>query len=256
MRLKRLACSFLVVLCIGATPKPTPKASPKTTAKGLAINQNGTYADKGMWLYGNEPGKYGYGPAVVGTNELLVMPDPSPPAGSVLAGVVLIRHSFDTLGYPMHIALVEKLFAASYQITISASQDAELWKYVYGDPIANETLTTGGTRPPFKSFGPYHADAVPFDKAPEPDIQAAFNFAKAALNSIRNLPASQKSLTNYGVLFIDDGDTVWVEFGPRFGPNEAAHLGCQTQLGRDMVFGYNKTQANAKGAVGKFLQCF
>jgi hypothetical protein len=256
LRFKRLASCLLVVLCVAATPKPSPKPSPKPPANALRINKDGTYTDKGVWLYGNAPDKYSYGPEVIGTNELLVMPEPSPPTGSAVAGVVVIRHAFDMLGYPMHIALVEKLFAAGYQVPISASQSGELWKYSYGDPIAAENLTTGGTRPPFKSFGPYPANAIPMDKAPEPEIQAAFTFAKNAMNQISNLPASQKDLSNYGALFIDDGTTVWVEFGPRFGVNETPHLGCQTQLGRDMVFGYNKTQTNAKGSVGKFLQCF
>ena len=70
------------------------------------------------------------------------------------------------------------------------------------------------------------------------------------------MPAAQKDLANYGVLFVDDGNTVWVEFGPRFAPDEAPHLGCQTQLGRDMVFGYYKKQTDTQGKSGKFLQCF
>jgi hypothetical protein len=40
-----------------------------------------------------------------------------------------------------------------------------------------------------------------------------------------------------------------------FGPGEAPHLGCRTQLGRDMVFGYNK-KAQSDRSTGKFLQCF
>jgi hypothetical protein len=103
--------------------------------------------------------------------------------------------------------------------------------------------------------GPFHADAVPLAQAPEPEIQAAFDFAKGALNSIGNLPESQKNLANYGVLFVDEGSTVWVEFGPRFAPDESPHLGCQTQLGREMVFGLNKKQSG-QGQSGKFLQCF
>jgi hypothetical protein len=70
------------------------------------------------------------------------------------------------------------------------------------------------------------------------------------------MPESQKNLGNYGVLFVDDGNTIWVEFGPRFAVNERPHLGCQTQLGRDMVFGFNKKQVDDEGTSGKFLQCF
>ncbi|HEY6326314.1 MAG TPA: hypothetical protein VIW73_07385 [Candidatus Cybelea sp.] len=223
--------------------------------KPLAINESGTYQDKGVWLYRTAAGRYGFGPAVVGTNETLVMPAPSPEPGGAVAGVEIIRHPFDTLGYPMRMALVEKLFAASYQITLNASNNGDLWKYDYANPIQDEQPISGKSRVAFKAWGPFHAQAVPLADAPEPEIQTAFDFAKGALQSIGNLPDSQKSLANYGVLFIDDGSTVWVEFGPRFGANEAPHLGCQTQLGRDMVFGYNKKQPN-QGTSGKFLQCF
>ncbi len=224
----------------------------------LVINASGTFADKGVWLYRGADGKFGFGPATIGTNELLVMPSPAPPPGGAVAGVEILRHPLDTLGYPLHIALVEKLFAASYQIAISAGNgnNGELWKYEYGDPVQNEEPVAGGTAPAVKAWGPFHADSVPLAQAPEPDMAAAFNFAKGALNSIGNMPAPQKNLGNYGVLFVDDGNTVWVELGPRFGANEAPHLGCQTQLGRDMVFGFTKKQTDDKGTAGKFLQCF
>jgi hypothetical protein len=241
-----MLCAGVGAAAVAQTPSTTP----------VIVNQTGTYTDKGVWLYGSASGTYGYGPAVLGTNELLMMPAPSPPAGDSLGGVLLIRHQFDTIGYPLHIALVEKLFAASYQTTIEASQGGDIWKHEFGDPVAIEKPTTGGTRLPFKFWGPFHADAIPFQNAPEPEIQPAFDFAKSALNAISNMPASQKNLANYGVLFVDDGDTVWVELGPRFGPDEAPHLGCQTQLGRDMVIGYIKKQATMKGTLGKFLQCF
>jgi hypothetical protein len=253
MRLKRLTLFFLAMLGIGigaAALAQTPSLKP------VVVNQTGPYTDKGVWLYGNAAGKYGYGPAVDGTNELLIMPAPSPSPGGSLAGILLIRHPFDSIGYPLHIALVEKLFAASYQTTIEASEGGDIWKHEFSDPVAVETPTTGGTRLPFKFWGPFHADAIPFQLAPEPEINPAFEFAKSALDAIGNIPASQKVLANYGVLFVDDGDTVWVEIGPRFGANEAPHLGCQTQLGRDMVFGYAKKQAATKGTSGKFLQCF
>jgi hypothetical protein len=223
--------------------------------KPLVINESGTYQDKGVWLYRTAAGTYSFGPAVIGTNETLVMPSPSPEPGGTAVGVEIIRHPFDTLGYPMRIALVEKLFAAFYQTSISASDNGDLWTYQYGDPIVNETRVSGKSRAAFRAWGPFHADAVPLAQAPEPEIQAAFDFAKGALNSIGNLPEAQKQLGGYGVLFIDDGSTVWVEFGPRFGADEAPHLGCQTRLGRDMVFGFDKKQST-QGKSGKFLQCF
>ena len=245
--------SLIAALCVGlgaVAPADSPALKP------LAINAAGTFQDKGLWLYRSADGKFGFGPATIGTNELLVMPSPSPSAGGALAGVEVIRHPLDTLGYPLHIALVEKLFAASYQTTINAGNKGELWKYEYGDPVQNEAPVAGGTAPAVKAWGPFHADAVPLAQAPQPDIAPAFAFAKGALNSIGNLPASQKDLANYGVLFVDDGNTIWVELGPRFGPNEAPHLGCQTQLGRDMVFGFDKKQPDDQGKSGKFLQCF
>ncbi len=222
----------------------------------LVINASGTFRDKCVWLYRNADGKYGYGPTVNGTNEILVMPSPSPPTGGAVDAVELARHGFDTLGYPLHIALVEKLFAASYQVTIYANNRRELWRYDYGDPVEDEKPITAASRPAFKAWGPFHGDAVPLAQAPGPRIQAAFNFAKGALDSIGNMPEAQKNLGNYGVLFVDDGNTIWVELGPRFAPNEAPHLGCQTQLGRDMVFGYNEKQPENTGVSGKFLQCF
>jgi hypothetical protein len=248
-----LALTLAAALCasIGAVARGDPPA-----LKPLLINESGPFQDKGVWLYRLADGKYGPGPAVIGTNEMLVMPSPSPPPGGALDAVEILRHRFDTLGYPLHIALVEKLFAASSQTAIYAFDNGQLWSHEYGEPVANERPVAGGSRPAFKVWGPFHADAVPFTQAPEQEIQSAFDFAKGALNSINNMPESQKDLANYGVLFIDDGNTIWVELGPRFGPNEAPHLGCQTQLGRDIVFGFNKKQPNSQGTSGKFLQCF
>lgn len=251
--MKPVALIFATILMLPAAAAVAFADSSVT--QPLVINASGTYQDKGVWIYRTAGGRYSLGPAVSGTNETLVMPSPSPEAGGALAGVVIIRHPFDTLGYPMRIALVEKLFAASDQIMISASNRGEVWKYNYGDPIVNETPISGKSRGALHAWGPFHADAVPLAQAPEPEVSAAFDYAKSALNSITNLPDSQKSLSNYGVLFVDDGNTVWVEFGPRFAADEAPHLGCQTQLGRDMVFGYSKKQSGDISS-GKFLQCF
>ncbi len=228
------------------------------TAPGKPITASaaGTSQDKGVWMYRSADGTLGSGPAVIGTNELLVMPPPSPPSGGAVAGVEIIRHPLNTLGYPLHIALVEKLFAASYQAGVLAVNKGETWKYDYGDPVIDEKPAAGGGAPTFKAWGPFPANAVPFAQAPEPDMQAAFNFAKGALNAISNMPASQKDLANYGILFIDDGSTIWVELAPRFGPNETPHLGCQTQLGRDIVLGFNKKEPDKQDVAGKFLPCF
>ncbi len=206
-------------------------------------------------MYRSANGTFGFGPAVIGTNELLVMPSPSPPSGGTVAGVEIIRHPLNTVGYPLHIALVEKLFAASYQTSIMAVDKGETWKYDYGEPVIDEKLAAGASPPTFKAWGPFPANAVPLAQAPEQDMQAAFNFAKGALNAISNMPASQKDLANYGILFIDDGNTIWIELAPRFGPSETPHLGCQTQLGRDMILGFDKKQPD-KQDLGKFIPCF
>ncbi len=148
--MKRLALFFLATLGIGigaVAVAQTPSLKP------VVVNQTGPYTDKGVWLYANAAGKYGYGAAVNGTNELLIMPAPSPSPGGSLAGILLIRHPFDPIGYPLHIALVEKLFAASYQTTVEASEGGDIWKHEFSDPVAVETPTTGGTRLPFRIFG-------------------------------------------------------------------------------------------------------
>lgn len=246
---------FLVVATLCLSVEAVALAD-SPSGKPIVINEFGAYADKAVWLYRTAKGLYDFGSGIDGTNELLVMPSPAPEPGGAVAGVEIIRHPFDTLGYPLHIALVEKLFAASYQTAIDASDLGHIWQYEYGDPIYAEKPITGETTSAFRSWGPFHADTLPLSQAPEPEIRAAFAFAKNALNSIGNLPAAQKELGNYGVLFIDDGSTVWVEFGPRFAPDEPPHLGCQTKLGRDMVFGFNKKQPDSSGTSGKFLQCF
>jgi hypothetical protein len=88
-------------------------------------------------------------------------------------------------------------------------------------------------------------------------MQPAFAFAKSALTSIVNLPDAQKDLSHYVVMFVSAQNTVWVEFRPLFGTAEVPHLGCQTELGRDMVFGYMKNRPEPNGAQpGIFLQCF
>jgi hypothetical protein len=74
--------------------------------------------------------------------------------------------------------------------------------------------------------------------------------------SIENLPQAERDLNHYAVLFVTVNDTVWVEFGPLFGEREVPHLGCQTQLGRDMVFAYDQQQRQQGTTAGKFLQCF
>jgi hypothetical protein len=46
------------------------------------------------------------------------MPSPEPSPGGAVVAVTIARHPFDTLGYPLHISLVEKLFAAACEIAV------------------------------------------------------------------------------------------------------------------------------------------
>jgi hypothetical protein len=179
------------------------------------------------------------------------MPAPSPEPGGQVAAVAIVRHSFDTLGYPMHVSLLEKLFGTSYKISVYASNQGEMWQYDSGSPASDEKSVTLQQSPRIKIWGPMRADGpIP------PDLQKAFAFAEESLASIRNLSDAQKQLGNYIVMFVDDGTTTWVEFGPSFAPGETPHLGCQTQLGRDMVFGYDDKQTGGERKTGEFLQCF
>ncbi len=218
----------------------------------ITINAQGTYRDLGVWLYKSASG-FGFGPANVGTNEHLDMPSPSPPTGASVAGVEVIRHSLDTLGYPLHISLVDKLYAVNHRMPIFVSNNSVLWSYTPGDPVAQERSLADNSVTNVHAVGPLPANGAIPDQ-----YQAAFAYAKSVLASISNLPDSQKSLGNYAVLFIDDGATTWIELGPAFGPKEAEHLGCQTEVGRDMVMSM-RTVVTSSGSVtkgGAFLQCF
>lgn len=215
----------------------------------ITINAQGTFRDLGVWLYENPNHTFGFGPATAGTNERIDMPPPSPPAGGSVAGIEVIKHPFDTLGYPLHISLVDKLYAAHLHLPIDVGDNGQLWTWSPGMPAALERSLDNGSTTNVTAFGPIPAaDAIPAQ------YQAAFQFATQALASISNMPAEQKQLANYVVLFIVTNTTVWVEFGPVFGQGETEHLGCQTSLGRDMVFGYQATSPN--GSNGLFLQCF
>lgn len=145
---------------------------------------------------------------------------------------------------------MDKLFATLAHVEAIVSDQGNLWKHELGTPYPQEV--------PPKGVAPASATAVgpmPASGTIPPQYQTAFDFASNAMKSIANLPDAQKDLKNYAVLFVDSGDTIWMEFAPVFGPDETPHLGCQTQMGRDMVFGYLKKQA-ATGQAGKFLQCF
>jgi len=241
--------ALTTILLVGIAPSQQSSASP--TPGKLRINAQGTYGALGVWLYKNPDGTYSHGDAIVGTNETLNMPVANLPPGSVLTGLLIKRHPFDTLGYPMHISLVEKAFARAKQLQVLVADNGQIWTYAYSDPAAKETRESGEDAVTIQSLGP-----IPADGAIPTEMQGAFSYAKQVLNSIENVPDVQKELRNYSALFVVAGDTIWVELGPAFANGEAPHLGCQTPLGRDMVFGYNTRGLQADHVVGKWLQCF
>ena len=244
---RSLMC-LTTILLIGVTPAQ-PGASP--FAGKLRINAQGTFGALGIWTYKYPNGTYGHGAVIVGTNETLPMPAPNPPSGSVLAGIFIKSHPFDTLGYPLHVSLVDKSFAQIKKLDVVVSENGETWTYSSGDPAVKETGESGAALSTFRSVGP-----IPADGPIPAELQTAFAFAQHAMSSIENLPDAQKSLKNYSALFVITDNTVWVELGPAFADGEAPHAGCQTQLGRDMVFGYDAKGSAAGDVISKWLQCF
>ena len=222
---------------------------------GIRINAQGTFTDVGVWMYRTDDNKYRNGDGVKGTNETLVMPSPSPQYGETLVGITHIHHERDAMGYPVHISLIEKAFANLHKVQFFSSGSTMLWQYDAGNPFGRETgVAKNPARPDplqdFKLTGP-----VPADAPMPPEYQDAVAYLKGALGSIENLPAAQKDLSNYVVMFAETNDTIWMEIAPNSAPGEAIHLGCQMQNGRDMVFGYQKKAPTRKHG-GPWIQCF
>jgi len=229
----------------------TPQPSPSPFAGGLRINEQGPFGALGIWMYKYPNGSYSHGAMIAGTNETLAMPASNPPPGSALAGIFIKSHPLDTLGYPMHVSLVDKFFAQIKKLDVVVDENGADWTYSSGDPATKETRGSGATPAAFRSVGPIPADGpIPVE------LQTAFSLAQHAMRSIENLPDAQKNLKNYSALFVITDNTVWVELAPAFASGEVPHAGCQTQLGRDMVFGYDAKGSAAGRAFGKWLQCF
>lgn len=245
MRITTFVAPFVAVLLCAATPAPMPGAP-------LQINAQGTFTDIAAWIYKTPQGTFGFtSTPVIGTNELLnVPPLAGIPSGDAPVGVFVKRHAFDTLGYPMHISLVDKLFARLTKLMISMSTNGGIFSYDPKDPAGKEGIIQG------HAAEISYAGPMPADGPIPPDVQDAFAFAKQSLDAITNMAAEQKDLKNYGVLFVRAGDVTWVELGPIFAPDEKPHLGCQTLLGRDMVFAYDPKTSQATDLAGKWLQCF
>ena len=222
---------------------------------GIRINAQGPFTDVGVWMYRNDDNKVRNDVGVRGTNESLIMPSPSPQYGETLVGITHIHHERDTMGYPVHISLIEKAFANLYKVQFFSSGGTMLWRYDAGNPFFRETgsATSPARADPLQNFtliGPIAGnEAVP------PRYQDAVAYLKRALDSIENLPPAQKDLSHYVVLFVETNDTIWMEIAPNPARGESLHLGCQMQNGRDMVFAYVKDQPAGKHG-GPWLQCF
>lgn len=164
-------------------------------------------------------------------------------------GVELMRHDMDFHGYPLRISLVDKLFSAKEKVTVYAAMNGDRRKYEPGSFAGKEDVLAGNAPADYSVAGP-----LPASGSIPTAFQDAFDYAKGVLSQL-NVPTAQKSLNNYVVMFVETSSTTWIEFGPMWGTAEAPHLGCQTSLGRDMVFGYEKRPSGDKHG-GPFLQCF
>ena len=239
------------MLAPAPTPTPTQSPTPPPNNSGVKINAQGTFPDVATWIYRTPDGKFGYGPAIKGTNEILVPTPMQSITEGVVTAITHVHHQMDTMGYPLHISLYEKLFATTNKVTLFSSVDKMMWKYEPGDPANKESIVSAPGGPSFTVTGPIDASGL----IPE-QYKPTFEFARNALDSIVNLPDSQKTISHYVVLFAETDTTTWVEFAPVLAPNEVPHLGCQAQQGRDMVFGIRKKSDASKLTEAAFLQCF
>jgi hypothetical protein len=213
-----------------------------------AINAQGPFPDGAVWIYETPQHTFGFTSLHKGTNEKIDVLPPDVPAGTKPASVELLRHQMDFEGYPLHISLVDKLFAQKEGVQITTSMGNDRREYDPGTSFGQEKILSGSGTQTFTLIGPMPADGqIPAV------YQEAFSYVKSVLGQL-NLPSQQKELANYGVMFVDTKDTTWVELAPVWGDDETPHLGCQTALGRDMVFGYRKNLPGGKTG-GALLQC-
>jgi hypothetical protein len=213
------------------------------------IDNHPIYTDSAVWIYQGNRG-YGYSAPINGTAERIDVLPPNVTAAQIVEALELFRHPMDFQGYPMRISLVDKLFAIDEKINYIIAPTAEGTRQYYTQkPAYDEQVLHGPGPGAFTASGPFPANGVIAD-----EYKPAFAYATKLL-SLANLPAGQKDLSHYGVMFIDTPTVTWIEFGPVFAPGETPHLGCQTQLGRDMVFAYEKNPADGKQG-GPFIQCF
>ncbi|PZR57505.1 MAG: hypothetical protein DLM50_05905 [Candidatus Meridianibacter frigidus] len=156
----------------------------------------------------------------------------------------------DTYGYPLRVSLLDKVFANNFKVDINVSNGRDIYKYAPGDLFAKETRISGGGTAKYNAFGPVATDAII-----PPQFKPAYDFVINALKAVGNMPEDQRNIARYHMLFIETDDVIWIELGPLWATDELPHLGCQTKLGRDMVFGYDKNAPKERSG-GLFLQCF
>jgi hypothetical protein len=206
-------------------------------------------------MYSDATGARSVSSPYEGTNEFLQLPSPSPPPGGAVVGIEILRHPGNRMGYPIHISMLAKTYARvnGLQVVYLADSATSLYRYDVAETVWNEHTVQGEDdhREVIATAGPISATA-----AVPPEYETTFDLAKADLDSSVNLPDAQKTLGNYNLGFVETRDMIWVEFEPHYGTSEDPHLGCQTQLGRDMVFGFKKTDLAQNKNASRFLQCF
>ncbi len=201
-----------------------------------------------VWMYKGADGDPYTGPRVAGSSERLVMPKPQPQKGDAVVGLTHVRSPLDLHGYPLHISLLEKLFANANRIELFSSNSDQIWSYPAGSTFGTEKGVENATRPSFEVNGPMRAlGAVPQKFA------GPFTVARTFLAANKSIPATQKMLGRYVVMFVDTSDMTWMEFAPLLARGETVQLGCRTRLGRDMVIGISK---RSPGATVQFIPCF
>ncbi len=233
---------FLVAV-VTMTPTPMPVG-----AFNL-INNHPIYSDSAMWIYQGTRGM-GYAPLITGTAERIDVLPANVTAEQDVEGIEIFRHPMNFQAYPMRISLIDKLFASDEKLNYIIAPTAEgTRQFDPRRPAYNEDVLHGPGPGAFSASGPFPANGAILDQ-----YKPAFDYATHLLGML-DLPSDQKDLSHYAVMFIDTPTVTWIELGPAFAQGETPHLGCQTKLGRDMVFAYQKNPEGGKQG-GPFISCF
>jgi hypothetical protein len=201
------------------------------------------------WIY---EGRYGAGiaPFIAGSNERVNVLPSNLSAYEDPIAIALFRGPFDFRSYPLRISLVDKLFTATQKLPRAIMYTAQdVRQYEPSKPAYDEMELRGPGAGAFTASGPFPANGPIIEQ-----YQPAFRYAVDAMHYAA-LSSDQTDLSHYVVLFVDTPSVTWIEFGPAFAVNETPHFGCQTELGRDMVFAYRKAFAN-EPSTGPLLPCF